>query len=242
MRLQPYAVISGNALIHFCTMLAVEVSATSDRMSIPSFDQFIDPLLRLLVGRPDGIAARDATDAVADAVGISPEERMLLTGSGTDTVYGNRIRWAHNRLKRAGLSVSVRRGVWKATDAGLALAAEHPEALPAAEVERIADAEPDDTALKDEEIDASIAGERLAMIYRDADDRDRCLAFLAMAIEKAHAYGAGVWEVTLQRRRIRLNIGVMLMTARTQTFAKFSVRTAGSRSNGTGKNANANIH
>ena len=33
-------------------------------MTIPSFDQFIDPLLRLLVGRPDGIAARDAIDAV----------------------------------------------------------------------------------------------------------------------------------------------------------------------------------
>jgi restriction system protein len=45
----------------------------SDPMTIPSFDQFIDPLLRLLVARPDGIAARDAIDAVADAVGIATE-------------------------------------------------------------------------------------------------------------------------------------------------------------------------
>jgi len=177
-------------------------------MTVPSFDQFIDPLLRLLVGRPDGIAARDAIDAVADAVGIAAEERVLLTGSGTDTVYGNRIRWAHDRLKRAGLSFGVRRGVWKATDAGRALAAEHPDALPGAEIERIADAAA--AALNEDEGTASMAEERLAMIYRDAEDRDRCLAFLAMAIEKAHAYGSGVWEVTLQRRRVRLNIGVML--------------------------------
>ena len=117
-------------------------------------------------------------------------------------MYGNRIRWAHDRLKRAGLSFSVRRGIWKATDAGLALAAEHPDALPVAEVERIADAEPDDSALNEDEGEASIAEEWLAMIYRDAEDRERCLAFLAMAIEKAHTYGPGVWEVTLQRRRV----------------------------------------
>jgi len=64
-------------------------------------------------------------------------------------MYGNRIRWAQDRLKRAGLSVSARRGVWKATNAGLALAAEHPAALPVAEVERIADAEPNDSALNE---------------------------------------------------------------------------------------------
>jgi hypothetical protein len=179
-------------------------------VTIPSFDQFIDPLLRLLVQRPDGIATRDAIDAVADAVGIATEERALLTPSGLDTVYGNRIRWAHDRLKRAALSASVRRGVWRATDAGYALAADHPDALPATEVERIADADMDDTPLSDEEGAPSIAEERLAMIYRDADSRDPCLAFLATAIEKAHTFGPGVWEVTLQRRRVRLNVGMLL--------------------------------
>ena len=179
-------------------------------MTIPPFDQFIDPLLRLLVQRPDGIAARDAIDAVADAVGIATDERVLLTPSGSDTVYANRIRWAHDRLKRAALSTSVRRGVWRATDAGLALAADHPDALPATEVERIADADTDDTPQSDEEGAPIIAEDRLAMIYRDAESRDRCLAFLAAAIEKAHTYGPGVWEVTLQRRRVRLNVGMMV--------------------------------
>jgi hypothetical protein len=179
-------------------------------MTIPSFDLFIDPLLRLLAERLDGVAARDAIDAVANATGIPADERTLLTPSETDTVCGNRIRWAQDRLKRAGLSFSVRRGVWKATDAGLALVAEYPAGLPAAEVERIADGESEESAEPAHEGATSIAEERLAVIYRNVSERGQCLGFLAMAIEKAHTYGTAVWEVTLQRRRVRLNVGMLL--------------------------------
>jgi restriction system protein len=35
--------------------------------------------------------------------------------SGAQLIYKNRAGWAHDRLKRAGLSSSSRRGSWKIT-------------------------------------------------------------------------------------------------------------------------------
>jgi len=52
-------------------------------------------------------------------------------------VYRNRAGWAHDRLKRAGLSSSPRRGFWRITSEGLALA-QHAQPLPPEEIERIA--------------------------------------------------------------------------------------------------------
>src|SRR5690606_5115669 len=57
--------------------------------------------------------------------------------SGTQLVYKNRIGWAHDRLKRAGLSTSRRRGFWQLTPAGAELAAKHPAGLPGALIESL---------------------------------------------------------------------------------------------------------
>ena len=42
-------------------------------------------------------------------------------------MYKNRAGWAHDRLKRAGLSSSPRRGVWKVTPEGVTFAQQHPQ-------------------------------------------------------------------------------------------------------------------
>lgn len=52
----------------------------------------------------------------------------MLT-SGAQQVYKNRAGWAHDRLKRAGLSSSPKRGFWKLTAEGLAFTKSHPTAL-----------------------------------------------------------------------------------------------------------------
>lgn len=52
----------------------------------------------------------------------------MLT-SGAQQVYKNRAGWAHDRLKRAGLSSSPKRGFWKLTAEGLAFIRNHPTAL-----------------------------------------------------------------------------------------------------------------
>jgi restriction system protein len=94
-------------------------------MTVPTYDQFIAPLLRHLAARPDGANIAEACEALADGLKLSAEDRAELLPSQAQAVYRNRIGWAHDRLKRAGLSESPRRGVWRLTPEGVAFAAKN---------------------------------------------------------------------------------------------------------------------
>ena len=107
-------------------------------MAVPTYDRFIEPILRYLVAHPEGALARDAHDAAALALGLTDAERAELLPSGVQTVYKNRAGWAHDRLKRHGYSTSLKRGVWKLTELGREFASANPPPLPAEVVERLA--------------------------------------------------------------------------------------------------------
>lgn len=107
-------------------------------MPVPTYDKFIEPVLRYLAQHPQGVPARQAHDAAADALGLSDDDRQLLLSSGAQPVYKNRAGWAHDRLKRGGLSSSPRRGMWQITPQGIRFAAEHPAPLAAEQVQRMA--------------------------------------------------------------------------------------------------------
>lgn len=96
-------------------------------MAVPTYDLFIEPVLRYLAAHPEGVSAKDAHEAAADVLAISEEDRQELLPSGAQLIYKNRAGWAHDRLKRAGLSSSPRRGTWKITREGLDFVAIHPE-------------------------------------------------------------------------------------------------------------------
>jgi restriction system protein len=186
-------------------------------MPVPSFDRFIDPLLRVLGERRAPVRAREAHDAVATALGLTAEDRAELLPSGGQAVHANRNGWAHDRLKRAGLSQAVQRGVWQVTDAGLALLARHPGGLPPELVERIAAAsaaasEADDdsppapvgagaeAASPEELIDRSlrairesVATELLEMIGRESP-----AFFERLVLDLLHALGYGLSRAELQ--------------------------------------------
>jgi restriction system protein len=98
----------------------------------------MEPILRYLAATPDGAPARDVYEAAATTLGLTDTDRTELLPSGTQAVYKNRARWAHDRLKRHGLSSSVRRGVWKLTDAGREFTAAHSAPLTDEIVERLA--------------------------------------------------------------------------------------------------------
>jgi restriction system protein len=100
-------------------------------MTVPTYDLFIEPVIRFLAQHPDGVAAKDAHEAAAAALGITEEQKQELLPSGAQPIYKNRAGWAHDRLKRAGLSSSPRRGTWKITQKGLDFLAAHPGPLPA---------------------------------------------------------------------------------------------------------------
>lgn len=102
---------------------------TTTPATLPTYDRFIEPLLRFLAGRPEGAPAREAHEAAADALGLDVAARQQLLSSGAQLIYKNRAGWAHDRLKRAGLSDSPRRGWWQLTEAGRRFVAEHPAPL-----------------------------------------------------------------------------------------------------------------
>lgn len=107
-------------------------------MGVPTYDKFIEPLLRYLAQHPSGASARDAHEAAAIALGISEADRQELLPSGFQPIYKNRAGWAHDRLKRAGLSSSPRRGFWKLTEQGKAFAVQHPPPLSEKQLEQLA--------------------------------------------------------------------------------------------------------
>lgn len=107
-------------------------------MSVPTYDQFIEPVLRYLALHPDGVPARQVYEIAADTLGLGEDDRQLLLPSTPVPIYRNRAGWAHDRLKRAGLSSSPRRGVWQVTPDGIRFAAEHPAPLSAEQVQRLA--------------------------------------------------------------------------------------------------------
>ena len=111
-----------------------------DLMTVPTYDQFAEPLLRYLVAHPAGVRASDAHEAVAEALGLSDEQREERLPSGIQPVYKNRNGWAQDRLKRAGFSTSPSYGVWKATPEGVTFAKQNPQ-ISTADLERIAKAQ-----------------------------------------------------------------------------------------------------
>lgn len=107
-------------------------------MPVPTYDQFIEPILRYLAANPAGVPAKEAHEQAASSLGLSEEDKQQLLPSGTQPMYKNRAGWAHDRLKRAGLSESSRRGFWKITTEGLAIVAQHPDRFSAELTERLA--------------------------------------------------------------------------------------------------------
>lgn len=107
-------------------------------MAVPTYDKFIEPVLRFLASHPNGAPAREAHEAAAEALAVSDADRQELLPSGVQPIYKNRAGWAHDRLKRAGLSSSPRRGFWQLTDQGRAFLASHPGPLTLRDVEQLA--------------------------------------------------------------------------------------------------------
>jgi restriction system protein len=51
-------------------------------MTVPTYDLFIEPVLRFLAEHPDGVAAKDAHEAAAAALGVTEEQKQELLPSG----------------------------------------------------------------------------------------------------------------------------------------------------------------
>ena len=93
--------------------------------------------MRYLAKHLGGAPARDVHDAAAETLQLTDTDRDELLPSGAQRVYKNRAGWAHDRLKRAGFSISPQRGHWQLTEQGRAFASTHPAPLSADVLEKL---------------------------------------------------------------------------------------------------------
>ena len=94
-------------------------------MPIPDFQSLMLPALKALSdGEEKPIS--EIRNHIAEAQGLTPEEMRELLPSGRQPVFVNRVSWALLYLGRAGLSESIRRGVWRLTAEGERLLANAP--------------------------------------------------------------------------------------------------------------------
>jgi restriction system protein len=97
-------------------------------MSVPEYQTFMRPLLAFGAdGQEKNI--RDAINAIADKLHLTPEDRQLLVPSGKQTVLDNRVHWARTYLDKAGALKRTRRSHFVVTDRGKELLKQHPNRI-----------------------------------------------------------------------------------------------------------------
>jgi restriction system protein len=184
-------------------------------MAIPTFDQFIDPILRFLASHPEGATPGAVHNAAADALKLSAEDRQIYVPSGAKQVYRNRANWAHERLKRAGLSSSPRRALWQLTASGLEFSRTHPGPLNPADLQAIglalADEKPSAAApapvpirplaSPDERLDEAVSEIRASVAIALAELLQKTSPeyFENIVLDLLHRMGYGASRADLQR-------------------------------------------
>ena len=76
-------------------------------MTIPTYDRFIEPLLRLLDTRPGGLPAREAHEVLADRFGLSDVDRQELLPSGAQALSLVPSHHDHAIGERIGIRLAV---------------------------------------------------------------------------------------------------------------------------------------
>ena len=97
--------------------------------SVPTFDEFIEPIMRVLYRHAGGLKTAEVYRLVANEVGLTEEQKDEILPSGRQPYYQNRISWAYHRVKHAGYGDGSRRGHWALNEKGRALMEARPEGL-----------------------------------------------------------------------------------------------------------------
>ncbi len=79
-------------------------------MTLPTYNQLMLPLMKLLSEQETAIKLSEATQILSDRSGLSIEELSLMLPSGTKTIFYDRVGWAKNYLVKAGLIHQPKRG------------------------------------------------------------------------------------------------------------------------------------
>jgi restriction system protein len=96
-------------------------------MTIPSFNVFMLPALRLL--SQETLHIRTITERLSKEFSLTDEERGELLPSGTRTKVADRVSWAISYLNAAEFIKRVERGVYGITEVGNGVLATNPEKI-----------------------------------------------------------------------------------------------------------------
>lgn len=120
-------------------------------MPVPTYDQFIEPVLRFLALQNNPVAARVVADQAASLMQLTEPQRQELLPSGTQQTYKNRVAWAYDRLRRANLASSPRRGFWQITSNGQKFLEQYPQPFSTELIKQIAQVSKNLTQKMDDE-------------------------------------------------------------------------------------------
>lgn len=87
-------------------------------MSLPTYDQLMLPLMKLLAEQKEAIKLSSATKILAERSGLSEADLNLRLSSGTKTVFYDRVGWAKTYLVKAGLIQQPSRGLCELSTLG----------------------------------------------------------------------------------------------------------------------------
>lgn len=105
-------------------------------MTLPAWDGFNAPLLRVLL-QGDTLTIRQLRQKVADAAGLTEEQRAVTIPSGQPS-FESRIGWAASFLNRVDALERPKRGQYRITELGRQLLAQHPEGISEAVLRELA--------------------------------------------------------------------------------------------------------
>jgi len=94
-------------------------------MGIPDYQSTMLPLLKFFAGQQEH-SLREAKEGLVRAFKLSEEQRKKLLPSGTNRIFSNRVGWAAQYLKKAGLLKSIRTGFYEITQRGLEVLKQNP--------------------------------------------------------------------------------------------------------------------
>jgi restriction system protein len=96
---------------------------------LPKFDTLMLPTIAALKKLGGSASNDELEDTISEALGISDEQRAVLSRKKSTREFAYRLAWARSYLKRYGAITNSSRGVWSLSDKG--------ERLSAADVENI---------------------------------------------------------------------------------------------------------
>jgi restriction system protein len=98
-------------------------------MSLPTYDQFMLPLLKLAAADGQVHHIAKLREQLAQRLGITLEQQAIRLPSGRQSVFDNRVGWASTYLRKAGLLSRPKRGYVQITPRGHEVLALNPTGI-----------------------------------------------------------------------------------------------------------------